>query len=128
MQRQRGFTLVEVLVAVVIVSLAAVAATRQLGQSTRQLSWLNEKTQAYQVAADKLVELQVYQQWPSTGVQDSRTEQFGARWSVRTTVKSGPFPDTRRVDIAVTRRSDEEDAAPAYILSSLVGKPGESGT
>lgn len=123
--RQRGFTLVEVLIAVAIVAMAAITASMSLGRSTQQLSWLGEKTRAYQVAADKLVELQVYQQWPSTGVQDSKVERFDTRWQLRTTVKAGPFPDTRRVDIAVTRQDAGEDAAPAYVLSSLIGKPGE---
>jgi general secretion pathway protein I len=121
--RQYGFTLVEVLVAVVIIAGGAIALTQTQGSSARDLAWLGQKTRAYQVAADKLVELQVYQQWPGTGTQDSRVERFGERWAIRTEISSGPFPDTRRVDIAVSPMEADSEA-PAYVLASLIGKPG----
>lgn len=124
--RQRGFTLVEILVALAVLVSAVVVLSDALGGAARNYSRLEEKTQAWQVASDKLVELQVYQQWPGTGTDDSRVERFGVQWLVRTRISGGPFPDTRRVDIDVGPAPEgNEDWAVFYSLASLLGKPAE---
>lgn len=123
--RQRGFTLVEILAAVAVLVLGVAVLTESLGGAARAYERLDDKTRAWQVAADKLVELQVYQEWPGTGTSDSRVERFGQQWKIRTRVSQGPFPDTRRVDIDVgpVPAQSRDDWAIYYSLASLLGKP-----
>lgn len=123
-----GFTLVEVLVALVIMASGVMMLSASIGGSANGYARIDDKTRAWMVAADKLVELQVYQQFPSVGTRDDRVERFGRDWRVRTTVSNGPFPDTRRVDIDVGPEAGfAEDEAIYWTQSSLIGKPYESG-
>lgn len=124
MRTERGFTLLEVLVALVVLTAAVTILSQALGGAVNTQNRLEEKTRAFQVAGDKLVELQVYQEWPSTGTGDSRIERFGRTWRIRTRVSEGPYPDTRRVDIDVgPQPKNGEDWAIHYSLASLLGKP-----
>ncbi|MBQ0755378.1 MAG: type II secretion system minor pseudopilin GspI [Gammaproteobacteria bacterium] len=122
--KNAGFTLVEVLVAVVVLSLAAVVLANAFGSSAMGFSRMQERTEAWLLASDKLVEMQVYQQWPSVGTQDDKREVDGIEWRIRTRISSGPYPDTRRVDIEVG--PEPENGADFYITysqGSLIGLP-----
>lgn len=124
MRAERGFTLLEVLVALAVLTAAVTILSQALGGAANTQNRLAEKTRAFQVAGDKLVELQVFQEWPATGTQDSRVERFDRTWRIRTRVSEGPFPDTRRVDIDVgPQPTNGEDWAIHYSLASLLGKP-----
>ncbi|EKF73591.1 general secretion pathway protein GspO [Alcanivorax hongdengensis A-11-3] len=120
---QRGFTLVEVLIAVAVLALVMVVLGQTMGSTARAYTNINETRLGYLVAADKLVELQVYQQWPSTGTSDSQEERNGRDWWIRTRISDGPYPDTRRVDIDVGPMNGEDKGGLAYSLASLIGKP-----
>lgn len=123
--KQGGFTLLEVMVALVILVLAMMSLSQTLGVATGSYARLDDKMQAYQLASDKLVELQVYQKWPSTGTQDDRQDRFGRTWKIRTKISTGPYPDTRRVDIDVGPvPKTGQDWSIYYSLASLIGKPG----
>ena len=98
---QAGFTLVEVVLAVAVLALAMVTLGQTLGASAVAYRNIDDTRQAYLVAADKLVEMQVYQQWPNTGTNDDQVTRGDREWWVRTTISAGPYPDTRRVDIEV---------------------------
>lgn len=124
MNNQKGFTLVEVLVAVVVLSLAAVVLANAFGSSAMGFSRMQERTEAWLLASDKLVEMQVYQQWPSVGTQDDKREVDGIEWRVRTRVSNGPYPDTRRVDIEVgPEPGSGADFYITYSQGSLIGLP-----
>lgn len=126
--RQAGFTLVEVLVAVVILSLAAVVLANAFGSSANGFARMEDRTAAWLVTSDKLVELQVYQQWPGVGTQDDRREQNGREWQIRTRISPGPYPDTRRVDVEVGPVPTQgQEFYVTYSQGSLLGKPFASG-
>jgi len=120
---QRGFTLVEVLVAVSILALVMVTLGQSMGATARAYTNINETHLGFLVASDKLVEMQVYQQWPSTGTSDSEVTRNGRDWWIETTISEGPYPDTRRVDIDVGLLQDDDKGGMAYHLASLIGKP-----
>ena len=86
---QAGFTLVEVVLAVAVLALAMVTLGQTLGASAVAYRNIDDTRQAYLVAADKLVEMQVYQQWPSTGTTDSEVNSNGRDWWIETTVSEG---------------------------------------
>ncbi|MGB1221557.1 MAG: type II secretion system minor pseudopilin GspI, partial [Alcanivoracaceae bacterium] len=119
---QTGFTLIEVLVAISVMALLMAGIANTVGSSANGYGRVNEKFLAWMVASDKLVELQVYNQFPATGTQDSTVERFDRRWRVRTTVTEGPYPDTRRVDISVGPEAGfGEDARVVLEQATLVG-------
>ena len=127
MTADRGFTLVEVLVALVIMASGVMMLSASIGGSANGYARIDDKTRAWMVAADKLVELQVFQQFPPVGTNDETVERFDRDWRVRTTVSNGPFPDTRRVDIDVGPEAEfAEEEAIYWTQSSLLGKPYES--
>ena len=120
---QRGFTLVEVLVAVSILALVMVTLGQSMGATARAYTNINETHLGFLVASDKLVEMQVYQQWPTTGTSDSEVTRNGRDWWIETTISVGPYPDTRRVDIEVGPLQGDDKGGMAYRLASLIGKP-----
>ena len=122
-RQQGGFTLIEVVLAVAILALAMVTLSQTLGASALAYRSIDDTRRAYMVAADKLVEMQVYQQWPNTGTSDSTVTQGDREWWVRAKVSAGPYPDTRRVDIEVGELVDDQERDPMYTLASLIGKP-----
>lgn len=97
----RGFTLIEVMVALAIFVAIALALDSTMSANVRGVTRMEEKTLAEWIASNKLVELQVYQKWPGNGRQDDESEFAGRKWFVETEVADGPFPDTRRIDISV---------------------------
>ncbi|MBL7249881.1 type II secretion system protein [Alloalcanivorax sp. C16-2] len=124
-RQQGGFTLVEVVLAVAILALAMVTLSQTLGASAVAYRSIDDTRRAYMVAADKLVEMQVYQQWPNTGTTDSTVTRGDREWWVRAKVSAGPYPDTRRVDIEVGEIIDDQERDPMYTLASLIGKPAD---
>lgn len=122
---QRGFTLIEVMVALAIFVAVAIALDSTMSANVRGVTRFEEKTLAAWVASNKLVELQVYQQWPSIGRQDDESEFGGRRWFVQTEVSDGPYPQTRRVDISVGPQPEGALAEkhPVSTLTAMLVEP-----
>lgn len=121
----RGFTLIEVMVALVVFVAVALALDSTMGANVTSQVRFEEKTLATWVASNKLVEMQVYQKWPDTGRQDDETK-FGDRdWFIATEVSEGPYPGTRRVDISVGPKSTGtfDKPNPVATLTALLAKP-----
>lgn len=126
MRRAAGFTLVEILVALVVLASVTIVLADTIGAGALAHTRLEESTRAWQVAADKLVEMQVYQGWPAVGTQDETVERDGTRWHVRTRISEGPYADTRRLDIEVGEAGDGDKRQVAWSVFSLIGKPYEA--
>lgn len=121
----RGFTLIEVLVALVVFVAVAMALDSTMGANVTSQVRFEEKTLATWVASNKLVEMQVYQKWPDTGRQDDETKFAGRDWFIATEVSEGPYPGTRRVDISVGPKSTAtfDKPNPVATLTALLAKP-----
>jgi general secretion pathway protein I len=116
-QRQQGFTLVEVLVALAIVALALMTGTKVSGALT-----LNAQRQSDvllgQICADNAIQqLRLAQQMP--GVGDSRVPCVQAErdFDVALTVRTTPNPAFRRVDAQVF-----DAAAPILNITTVLGR------
>lgn len=104
----RGFTLIEVLVALAILGLTAAAVSRQTVQVLGDLGQLEEKTRAFWVADEQLSRMLVRDAWPATGVRSRTLETLGDRWQVRIEVTGTPNPDVRRIQVRVSRDPAEQ--------------------
>lgn len=116
MKHRRGFTLVEILVALAIVAIALAAGMRALAQATDSASALKARTLALWVAQNRLAAAQIAAPWPSLGNYSGEAEQAGARFVWQATVSTTPNPAFRRIDIIVA-----EPQSPDYALANLTG-------
>lgn len=115
---ERGFTLLEVLVALAILALSAAALIKQTGSSLRQSALLEEKLLAAQVAEMRLGGELRLQRLPSLGVRAETVEFSGQEWPVELEVFSTAREDMRRLEVRVLDGNDQP-------LVSLVAFMGE---
>jgi general secretion pathway protein I len=106
----RGFTLVEVLVALAVLAIALAAVMRAMGQAVDTTVSLREHEIALWVAQNRLAEHQMRQDWPDADTVDGEAEMGGEKWYWREQVSTTPEPNMRRVEIAVRRTPDSKDS------------------
>jgi type II secretion system protein I len=76
----RGFTLLEVLIALAIVAMSAGALLGTITSSASNVSYLHDKTLAEWVALNRLTEIRIAQQMAPKGKRTGNAEMGGMRW------------------------------------------------
>ena len=121
MTRSRGFTLVEILVALAIIAVALAAGMRALAQSADSATALKARTLALWVAQNRLAAAQVATPWPAVGNYRGNATQANAQFLWRENVTATPNPAFRKIEISVM-----EPDRPEYQVAHLVGFIGNS--
>ena len=116
-RRIRGFTLVEVLVALGIVAIALTAGLRATAALTNNGMRQSDILLAHICAENELVKARMSQQMPGVGDSESGCEQGNRRFDVTVTVRPTQNPSFRRVDAKVS-----ESGAPLLTLSTVIGR------
>jgi len=102
----RGFTLLEVLVALAIVAIGLTAALRATGVGTEAVGEYRDHMLALWLAQNIVAERSARQDWPSPDT-SSREEVFAnRRFLVRQVVGTTPNPQFRRLDVSVSSREE----------------------
>lgn len=111
MKMQRGFTLLEVLVALGIFALVASSILTVSSRSLQNAARLEEKTLAMWVADNQLAEMQLAEVPPGEGRAQGESEFAGRRWEWRSEVAATSEPAMRRVTVLVALRQERGDRA-----------------
>ena len=123
MKRSRGFTLIEVLVALLIFGLIATAAAEVGSQYIASYERVRDKTLAAWLAENRINEIRLQTRLPTTSeVADDR--EFGPyRWQVITRVTATADASIRRVEVSVGRyRNESSDPDTVHSLAAFVGE------
>ncbi len=123
--KRTGFTLIEVLVALAIVSIALMAALRAAGQGTNTVGELRSRLLAGWVAENMLAEHRARRDWLPLGIQRGTGREGGLDFTWREEVIATPNPAFRRVDIRVYAGAEESHSL-AHLAGFVVNTPGSA--
>lgn len=113
--RNRGFTLLEILVAMTVLAIAMAAVIKTLGAQARNSEYLELRTLASWVAQNKAAEFQLSKQWPGTGEQNGSAQFAGRDWQWDTRVTNTEDPNIRRLDVRVSQDKKTVASVIAYL-------------
>lgn len=116
-RRARGFTLIEVLVALGIVAIALLAGLQATAALTRNAQRQSDVLLAQICAENELIKVRLARQMPGVGDSSVACEQAGRTFTVRVAVRPTPNTNFRRVDAQVL---DVETSV--LRLSTVVGR------
>ena len=120
--RARGFTLVEVMVALAIVAIALPALLMALYQQIDDTAYLRDKTLAYMVAENKLAEIRLVigsTRNLSAGKDSGLASMADRDWYWWVETKAPEVEKFFRVDITVSL-DEEQQEQPLYTLSAFM--------
>lgn len=118
----KGFTLLEIMVALVILAVGMSALVKAAGSNTVNAAYLKNKTFAQWIAANKANEILIQHQWPATGTQSGRIFYADVEWFWKVKTSNTQDKDIRRIEVSVQLES-ERDAEPLTNLAAFIGKP-----
>lgn len=96
-----GFTLLEVLVALVIVGTALGASLRAVGSLTQNSSGLRVAMMATWSAENRLTQIRLGREWPAIGIRSFDCSQGELQLRCEERVSGTPNPYFRRVEVSV---------------------------
>jgi general secretion pathway protein I len=116
--KSRGFTLIEVLVAVAIVAVALAAGMRAAGTLTDNAERLSEVINAQWCADNALTNLRLAKQMPGIGDAEFSCQQMGRTYAGKLVTQATFNPNFRRVDASVS----DEAGRHLVTVSTVMGR------
>ncbi len=119
----RGFTLLEVLVALSIAAIGLAAVSRSLYQNIEVADRLDQKMIGGWVVANHLAELQISRAYLSGGATDTEVQMAARDWQIE--AEYTPTGDNRivRVDVTVYEGRKSPDSLPAASGFGFLSQP-----
>jgi general secretion pathway protein I len=115
LDRHRGLTLIEVLVALVVVAITLVTGLKAAGALTANAQRVVDVTAAQWCAENQLIALKLSRQFPGAGDSDFSCEQLGRSYPGKLVVRPTPNPSFRRVDALIS----DANGQPVLVLSTI---------
>ena len=126
---KRGFTLIEVIVALVVIGLGMLGVIQAVSQTAGNSSYLRDKTIAHWVGMNRLTEIRLQKTAPAVDKTSDEVEMAGRRWKWTMNVTQTPVATIRRIDISVRPSEAKEGASLASVTGfygTAVAPPGSA--
>jgi len=116
----KGFTLIEILIAVAILAVALAPTSRAASVATDGARETRQRVLATWAAENRVAELRARAIWPPSATTRFTTEQGGMSLVVEEEVTDTPNPTIRRIDLAVA-----DSRSPERVLTRLSAYVGQ---
>jgi general secretion pathway protein I len=123
-----GFTLIEVMVALMVVALGMTAVIQAVGDTASNSSYLREKTIAHWIAMNKLTEVRLLPTAPKIAKTSDDIEMAGRNWRWTMDVQATPVETVRRIDVTVRAKEAGEKTSLASVtgfFGTAIAPPGQ---
>ncbi len=119
MRAERGFTLIEVMVALAIVAFSLTAVAASMNQMIDAANTMRERTYASWIAQNKITEMRLANTIPEVSTTSGEVEYGYARWEWRAVVSETGIQNFMRVDVSVSAVDSD------YVIRTVTGFIGE---
>ena len=119
-QCQKGFTLIEVMLAMAVFSIAGIAILGTADTNARNLGYLESKIVASWVASNQLVEVTLDTSWPPKNNKKGKVELAGQEWFWQQKVEKTTDKNLRSIVMEV--RLDEKAPSALATLVTFIAK------
>jgi general secretion pathway protein I len=115
----KGFTLIEVMVALTIVAFSLTAIAASMNQMIDAANSMRERTYASWIAQNKIVELRLENVQPEVSTASGEVEYANSIWEWRSEVSETGVENFFRVDVSVSHAGSD------YVVRTVTGFIGE---
>ncbi|MDH4125406.1 MAG: type II secretion system minor pseudopilin GspI [Gammaproteobacteria bacterium] len=119
-RKSRGFTLIEVLVALAIVSFALSAMAVTMVQMLNAANTLRDRTYASWIAHNKITEMRLSNVLPEVSATSGEMTYAGVEWAWRAVVSETGVENLFRIDVSVSFPGQEPIMRP---VTGFIGEP-----
>jgi len=119
MKSERGFTLIEVMVALAIVGLSLTAVAASMSQMIDSATAMRDRTYASWIAQNKIAEIRLANVLPEVSTSSGDEEYANTLWAWRAVVSETGIDNFRRIDVYVSRPGSE------YVIRTVSGFAGD---
>jgi general secretion pathway protein I len=118
--RARGFTLIEVLVALFVFAVAMTALVQSGTRRAQNLDYLRDRTLASWIATDRITAIRLEPDEPATGSRDGEVEMARRTWYWEAEISATEDATVQRIEVTVRL---DEDAEPLARMTGFAPVP-----
>jgi len=115
-----GFTLLEVMVALVIISLALAGVAGSMGQMIDTANTMRDRTYASWIAQNKITEMRLSGALPEVGESSGEEDYANTTWAWSANVSETGIENLMKVDVSVSYPGVED---PVRLVTGFIGEP-----
>ena len=120
MKRNKGMTLLEVMLALVILATSGLAVMQAASQALNNQSYLQQKTFAMWIASNRIAELKLQKTWPSLSWKNEEIEFANVKWYWRYQGVATANVNFIALDVEV---SDKKNGKALAYMRTYIAKP-----